>query len=277
MKSALAYLCSLWLMVPALADGASAAEVPVDIARAIADPARPPAQVELDQWRKPAEVIAFAGLKRGDRVADFMSGGGYFTRLFSKIVGPEGRVYAFLPTQQLKNCAPEETAGTKSLERDPHYENVRVLTDTSERFAAPEALDMIWISQSYHDLHDKFMAPTDTALLNAALFRALKPGGVFIVIDHAGEHGSGLRDTETLHRIDPESIRSEVTAAGFVLEARSDLLRNPADSHALLVFDPAIRHRTDQVILKFRKPATMHSAAATPPQPQKAKARGWPM
>ena len=277
MKSALAYICSLWLAGAALASAASAAEAPVDIAQAIADPARPPVQVELDQWRKPAEVIAFAGLKRGDRVADFMSGGGYFTRLFSKVVGPTGRVYAFLPTQQLQNCAPEETAGTKSLQRDPRYENVHVMADTSERFSAPEALDMIWMSQSYHDLHDRFMAPTDTALLNAAIFRALKPGGVFIVIDHAAEPGSGLRDTETLHRIDPESIRSEVTAAGFVLEARSDLLRNPADSHALLVFDPAIRHRTDQVILKFRKPAAVHSAAAPSPQAQTPKVRGWPM
>jgi predicted methyltransferase len=252
-KSRSIWVCSLWVLQE-LASAAATAKVPVDIAQAIADPKRPPAQVELDQWRRPAAVIEFAGIKRGDKVADFMSGGGYFTRLFSAIVGPQGRVYAFLPTQELENCAPEETAGTKALEADARYANVHVVVAASERFSAPEALDMVWTSQNYHDLHDKFLAPTDTAVVDAAIFRALKPGGVFMVIDHIAERGSGLRDTETLHRIDPETIRSEVTAAGFVLEARSDLLKNPHDSHVLPVFDAAIRHRTDQVILKFRKP-----------------------
>lgn len=114
----------------------------------------------------------------------------------------------------------------------------------------------------YHDLHDSFMKPLDVAALNAALYRALKPGGVLIVIDHAAEAGSGLRDTETLHRIDPASIRAEVTAAGFVYEGESTVLRNPDDSHTLLVFDPAIRHRTDQIVLRFRKPARTSLAAA---------------
>jgi predicted methyltransferase len=90
--------------------------------------------------------------------------------------------------------------------------------------------------------------------VNAAIFRALKPGGVFLVIDHVAQAASGLRDTETLHRIDPDTIRAEVTAAGFVLESQSDALRNPDDAHLKPVFDPAIRHRTDQVVLKFRKP-----------------------
>jgi predicted methyltransferase len=90
--------------------------------------------------------------------------------------------------------------------------------------------------------------------VNAAIFQALRPGGVFLVIDHVATAGSGLRDTETLHRIDPDTIRSEVTTAGFVFESQSEALRNPADSHSLPVFDPAIRHKTDQVILKFRKP-----------------------
>jgi len=248
-----AHIFSLWMVGSTFAHAGATANVS-DIAEAVADPARPSTQVELDQWRKPAQVIAFAGLKRGDKIADFMSGGGYFTRMFSRVVGPHGRVYAFLPTQQLKNCEPEETAGTKALEQDARFKNIQVMTEASQRFSAPEALDMVWTSQNYHDLHDKFMAPTDTRVLNAAIFRALKPGGVFVVIDHIAEPGSGLRDTETLHRIDPQTIRSEVTAAGFVLEAQSDLLRNGADSHALPVFDPAIRHRTDQVILKFRKP-----------------------
>ena len=234
---------------------------PHDIAAAVADPARPPSDVEMDRWRKPDEVIGFAGLKAGDRIADFMSGNGYFTRIFSRVVGSKGRVYAFLPAEELANCAPEETAGTRSLEKDSRYPNVTVLIDGADRFSAPEGLDIVWTAQNYHDLHDKFMAPTDVARFNAAVFRALKPGGVYVIIDHAASPGSGLRDTETLHRIDPESIRSEVTAAGFVFEGQSTALRNAEDSHELRVFDPAIRHKTDQVILKFRKPLMPGSRA----------------
>lgn len=224
------------------------------LAQALTDPARPADQVALDALRKPAEVIAFAGVKRGDRVADFMPGNGYFTRILSRVVGSEGRVYAFLAAQQLANCSPDETAGTRALEKDVRYTNVRVLIDAADRFAAPEPLDVVWMSLGYHDLHDSFMRPLDIGALNAAVFRALKPGGIYLVIDHAAAAGSGLRDTETLHRIDPQTLVAEVTAAGFVLEAQSAVLRNPADSHLLKVFDPAIRHQTDQVILRFRKP-----------------------
>jgi predicted methyltransferase len=237
-----------------LAYAGSGRAVPAYVTAAVSDPARPAEQVELDQWRKPAEVIAFAGLRRGDRIADFMSGNAYFARIFSKVVGPDGRVYAFLPAQEIANCAPEETAGTRALERDHRYRNVTVEIAAADRFSAPEPLDMVWTAQNYHDLHDKFMAPTDVAGVNAAIFRALKPGGVFLVIDHVAEAASGLRDTETLHRIDPDTIRAEVTAAGFMFESQSDALRNPDDSHAKPVFDPVIRHRTDQVVLKFRKP-----------------------
>jgi predicted methyltransferase len=224
------------------------------IMHAIADTARPVEQIKLDAWRKPAAVIGFSGLKPGDRVADFMAGNAYFTRMFSRIVGPNGHVYAFLPTQELANCAPDETEGTRVLQRDGRYKNITVLIAAADRFAAPEPLDMVWTAQNYHDLYDSFMKPTDVAAFNRAVFRALKPGGVFLVIDHVAAAGSGLRDTETLHRIDPGSIRAAVTAAGFVLEAQSDVLRNPEDAHALKVFDPAIRHRTDQIVYRFRKP-----------------------
>jgi predicted methyltransferase len=253
MKSSLlpATLCCALATVPVLA-AAAAASTP--LSAALSDPARPAQEVQLDALRKPAEVIAFAGVKSGDRVADFMSGNGYFTRIFSRIVGPSGRVYAFIPAQQLANCSASETAGTRAFEHDARYGNVKVLIDAADRFALPEPVDLVWTAQNYHDLHDAFMKPIDIAAMNAAIYRALRPGGVYLVIDHAAEPGSGLRDTETLHRIDPESIRAEVTAAGFVFEGESALLRNPDDPHLLLVFDPAIRHHTDQVVLKFRKP-----------------------
>jgi predicted methyltransferase len=228
--------------------------VPAYVTVAVTDSARPPQQVELDPLRKPAEVIAFSGLKPGDRIADFMSGNAYFTRIFSRVVGPTGHVYAFLPEQELANCSADETAGTKALEYDERYRNVTVVVDLADRFAVPESLDMVWTAQNYHDLHDKFMAPTNIEAVNGAIFRALKSGGIFMVLDHVASSGSGLRDTESLHRIDPQSILREVTAAGFLFESRSPLLSNPQDSHSLPVFDPAIRHRTDQVIFKFRKP-----------------------
>src|SRR5215469_13663638 len=243
--------------VPAAAAPAAAVPtlvVPAAVTAAIADSARPPEQVRHDAERRPGEVLAFAGIRRGDRVADFMSGSGYFTRLFSDIVGDNGRVYAFLPEEQLKNCAPEETAGTRAITGDVHYHNVKVLKGPVNQFSAPEPLDLVWTSLDFHDLYDSFMGPANVPQVVGSLFRALKPGGVLVIIDHVAQPGSNVRDTESLHRIDPEVIIRTVTDAGFVLEEQSDLLRNAADNHELPVFDPSIRGHTDQVMLKFRKP-----------------------
>jgi predicted methyltransferase len=129
-----------------------------------------------------------------------------------------------------------------------------LLTGSLADFRVPEKLDLIWMSQSYHDLHDTFLGPANVAVLNRTIFDALKPGGVFLVIDHVAEQGSGLRDTETLHRIDPIRMKSEIEAAGFVLESQSDALRNADDDHKRAIFDPSIRGRTDQVLFRFRKP-----------------------
>jgi predicted methyltransferase len=110
----------------------------------------------------------------------------------------------------------------------------------------------VWTSQNYHDLHNRPNA--DLAAFNKNVFDSLKPGGTYIVLDHAAEAGSGTRDTSTLHRIDPEVVKTEVTAAGFKLEGQSDVLKNPQDPHTANVRDPSIRGKTDQFILKFRKP-----------------------
>jgi predicted methyltransferase len=228
--------------------------VPAAVAAALADTARPLEQTAHDAERHPGEVLAFAGIGPGNRVADFMSGGAYFTRIFSRVVGDRGRVYAFLPQEQLEHCAPAETAGTRTIEGDAHYANVTVLRGPVNRFSAPEPLDLIWTSLNFHDLYDSFMGPANVPEVVAALYRALKPGGVLVIVDHVAQPGSKIRDTETLHRIDPEVIIRSVLDAGFVLEAQSDLLRNAQDSHELKVFDPAIRGRTDQVLFKFRKP-----------------------
>jgi predicted methyltransferase len=114
---------------------------------------------------------------------------------------------------------------------------------------------MVWTSQNYHDYPDEFMGRIDPAQLNRAVFAMLKPGGTYFIVDHAAEPGSGMRDTERFHRIDPATVRAQVEAAGFEYVGSSDALRNPADSHAVAVFDPTIRGHTDQFVMRFRKPA----------------------
>jgi predicted methyltransferase len=245
---------ALFCVATASAGAAATIEIPDAVAVALADPRRPAEQAKLDSARKPAQLIAFAGVKSGDAVADFMPGNAYFTRILSGVVGRKGHVYAFIPAEQVKNCAPREIAGTRALARRSDYPNVSVLIDALRNFHAPRKLDVIWTAQNYHDLHDSFMGPANVAALNRAFFDALKPGGAFVVIDHVAEPGSGLRDTETLHRIDPAAIKSEVEAAGFILEAQSDVLLNPDDDHKRSVFDPVVRGHTDQIILRFRKP-----------------------
>jgi predicted methyltransferase len=226
----------------------------VIVEAAISDPRRPDDQVKLDATRKPAASVLFSEAKAGDRIADVMSGNGYFTRILSQVVGPAGHVYAYIPTEQIAHCSPQEIAGTQAIARDSGYRNVTLLTGSLADFRLPKELDLIWMSQSYHDLHDSFLGPANVAVVNKSIFDALKPGGVFLVIDHVAEAGSGLRDTETLHRIDPVRMKNEIEAAGFVLESNSDALRNSGDDHKLAIFNPAIRGRTDQVVFRFRKP-----------------------
>jgi predicted methyltransferase len=226
----------------------------VIVEAAISDPRRPYDQVKLDATRKPVVSVLFSEAKAGDRIADVMSGNGYFTRILSQVAGPAGHVYAYIPTEQIAHCSPQEIAGTQAIARDSSYRNVSLLTGSLTDFRLPKELDLIWMSQSYHDLHDSFLGPANVAALNKTIFDALKPGGVFLVIDHVAEAGSGLRDTETLHRIDPVRMRNEIEAAGFVLDLQSDALRNADDDHKLAIFNPSIRGRTDQVLFRFRKP-----------------------
>jgi predicted methyltransferase len=245
---------ALGLAASSLALTASAATAPsAAITAAVADSNRPQADKDRDADRKPAEMLAFAGVKPGDKVVDFLPGAGYFTRLFAKTVGPKGRVYTLLPGE-LATRSQKAVDGQKALAQDQAYGNIVPLIQAVNAPSIPEKVDVVWTSQNYHDLHDAFLGPADVAAFNKAIFAALKPGGVYIVLDHVGEAGSGLRDTDTLHRIDPETVKKEVEAAGFVLEGQDDALRNTADNHTLKVFDPALRGHTDQFVFKFRKP-----------------------
>jgi predicted methyltransferase len=236
----------------ALTASASQAGAPSAIASAVANPDRPDADRARDTARKPAEVIAFSGMRSGWKVADFIAGTGYFSRIFSGVVGPKGHVYAYYPAE-LKNFVktPLPADGSTPF---PKFANLTAVVTPVNAFAAPERLDMVWLSDNYHDMHEPFFAPANLATINKAVFNALKPGGIYLVLDHSAEAGSGLRDTNTRHRIDEEAVKREVEAAGFKLVGDSALLRNPADTRLTAIFDPAIRAHTDQFILKFRRP-----------------------
>jgi predicted methyltransferase len=236
----------------ALLASAAQAAPPAYIAAAVANPDRPDADKARDEARKPAEVIAYSWMKPGWKVADFIAATGYYSRIFSGVVGPKGHVYAYYPTE-LKNFA------KSSLPPDgatpwPKFANVTAVVTPVNAFRAPEKLDMVWLSDNYHDMHDPFFAPADLAKVNRAVFQALKPGGLYLVLDHAATPHTGLRDTNTLHRIDKNSVIDEVEAAGFTLVGESKALRNPADTHGLAIFDPSLRGHTDQFVLLFRRP-----------------------
>jgi predicted methyltransferase len=232
--------------------GTAVAKTPAYIAAAIANPNRSPQNVARDALRKPAAMLEFAGVKPGDVVVDLIPGGGYFTQLFAGAVGPKGWVYSFEPTEFDAEAAKfHEKIPTGAV---PGYPNATFIHASIEKLPIPQRADVIWTSQNYHDLHDPFTGPVDIARFNKAVYAALKPGGTYIVLDHAAQAGSGLRDTNTLHRIDPAVVKKEVLAAGFKFVGESNVLRNPKDDHTKRVFDKSIRGHTDQFIFKFRKP-----------------------
>lgn len=226
--------------------------VPAYVAAAVASTDRPKADVDRDGARHPAELIAFAGLKPGDRVADIMPGGGYFTRLFSKVVGPQGYVFAIVPAE-LAQVAPKAADTIKAVAAEPPYPNVTVLVAPTAAIATPAPLDVAWTSDNYHDVYG-FFGPEHAAQLDTAVYKALRPGGVLIVIDHVAQAGTSETSARTLHRIDPQTVKAQALAAGFVLEAESPILHNGADTHETAVFAPAIRGHTDQFVFRFRKP-----------------------
>ena len=231
---------------------ALAASPPPRVAAAAADPSRA-ADRALDARRHGPELMAFAHVKPGDRVLELIPGSGYFTRLFSRIVGPSGHVYAIWPQPYADEDVPDVNAWKAASAKAP-WTNVTVLVQPATQLTVPQSVDVVFTSQNYHDYPDKFMGRIDPSVFNKAVYRALKPGGLLIIVDHAAEPGSGMRDTDILHRIDPAIVKTQVLAAGFKFDGESTLLRNPADDHKLLVFNPAIRGKTDQFIYRFRKP-----------------------
>ena len=220
---------------------------------ALADPVRQADRDHADPRRKPGELIAFAGIKPGDQILDLIPGNGYWTRIFSKLVGPSGKVYSVWP-QSYARLATGNVATLRQLAADKYYGNIVAEVQPTTTLTAPEPLDVVWTSQNYHDYPDEFMGKGDPSALNKAVFNILKPGGTYIVIDHIAEAGSGLRDTERFHRIDPAIVRKQAEEAGFIFAGESKVLNNPADPLNIPVFDKSIRGRTSQFAYKFTKP-----------------------
>ncbi len=203
-----------------------------------------------------SELVRFARVGPGSTVIDVYPGDGDWTRLFSDAVGTEGRVYSFVPAEivQVKNDSVDQA---QALAAEPGRENVSVAS--ADLVALPEAVepaDVLWMHLFYHDLHTKLIQArgATAAAFNRAAFQRLKPGGVYVIVDHAATAGTGISDTPSLHRIDPVSVRKEVEAAGFVMDAESSVLSNADDAHTAKVFDASIKGKTDRFAYRFVKP-----------------------
>ena len=222
-----------------------AAAVPAYVSAAVADPHRPQSDTSRDADRRPIEMMSFSGIKPGDKVIELIPAGGYSTRLLSAVVGPRGHVYSI----NLPAFNDRIKAAIKPVTDEPAYANVTVSNQNLGQLKVPEPVDAVFTAQNYHDFKNPGQFNADTNAMNKAVFAALKPGGLYVIIDHNAAPGSGTRDTGTLHRIDPVTVKTEVLAAGFVLEAESTALRNPADQHTARVDD-----KTDKMFFRFRKP-----------------------
>lgn len=215
------------------------------IQQALASSERSPEMTERDVARKPAEVLALSGIEPGDTVVEFAGFGQYYTTLLSSIVGPEGQVHMYdLPYT-------EERAGENSRAFVAAHPNTTYNVVDYNAIELPSDVDVVYNVLYYHDLS---LNDIDVATLNRKIYDALKPGGVFLIIDHNAPAGTGTRDTESLHRIDPAVIKEEVLAAGFELAEDSDLLAHPEDDYSAMVFAPGTRGATDRSLFKFVKP-----------------------
>ncbi|MDO9588477.1 MAG: methyltransferase [Brevundimonas sp.] len=233
------------------AAGVEAPPTPDSYVAALADPVRTADDRARDEARHTAETLAFAQVRPGQTIADMIIGGGYFTRVFSAAVGPRGRVTAWQPAEFIAFQASYGDALT-AVDALANVDGVRSLIAAP---VFPAGLDLVFTAQNYHDLHLNVMPPDTATRVNAAVFRALKPGGLYVVIDHHAVAGAPRTAADTVHRIDIERVKREVLAAGFVLDGESDLLTHADDPRTASVFDASIRGRTSQFMLRFRKPA----------------------
>lgn len=218
------------------------------VARALTDPARADQQGD-DERRQAAAVVAFSGAKPGDTVIDYLPGSGYWTRIFSGVVGPKGKVYAYWPAAAAARADKSLTAL-----KARNLANVTAEVQPTNLPTAPQPVDLFWTVQNYHDVPNAGAGEPVLRAFDTAVYKLLKKGGTYVIIDHADAAGTGLANTRTKHRIDPTLVRRQVESVGFRFVGESKVLANPADDHSKPVFDPAIRGHTDQFVYKFRKP-----------------------
>ena len=233
------------LAMPAAASAQTAQSVVAANDRIDADKAQ-------DEGRKPGEVLAFADVKRGDVVADFMAGGGYYTALIADLVGPSGLVYAVNPLGFYRADAWE-----KRVKADP---NIRTMVSGARSMQlAPGSVDKIFAHLVFHDLYfesEEYKFPRlDVDFMVANWFAAVKPGGTVTIVDHVGAAGDTRQIVQDVHRIDPQTVIRDMTRAGFILVDQSDVLRRSDDDLSKSVFDPSLRGNTDRFVMKFQKPA----------------------
>jgi predicted methyltransferase len=239
----------LALTVVALAAGGALAQPKFDI-RSPTDPARGDA-LSNPEFKGP-EVLKFIGARKGDRVADVFAG--RFTTALGAAVGPKGHVFALMPEEAIK-IHPEVREMLAARAKDPAYANVTITTAPVNDMVLPEKLDVVFIRQNYHDLHVRFMGPADVPAFNRKVFAALKPGGVYVIEDHTALPGGEVAAiANRLHRIDPATVKAEVEAAGFKFDGESAVLANATDTHDKMVLETSILGKTDQFLLRFRKP-----------------------
>jgi len=238
------------LLAALLAAGAASAPVTPQIAKAVADPARPKGEVAADALRDPADTLAFAGVRPGMNVIELFPGGGYFTRMIAGVVGPKGSVLS------VENAGWKSSAeADRKLIAELKAPNVQLDVEPFGQMKAPAGqADLFWITQNYHDLKIAKYGVVDMAAFNRAVYAALKPGGVYFILDHQANPGTTVEQIATLHRIEKAQVIAEVTAAGFKLAGEGTFLNRPGDDHTNSIFDKAIQGKTDQYALKFVKP-----------------------
>lgn len=248
MRRSLLALALLAATAPVTAAGPA---VSPPIKAALADPARPAADVARDAASHPGELLTFAGVEPGMKVADFLMGGGYWTRILAKTVGDKGRVYAYQAAEFISFRADYAKQQDDAV---AGYTNVTPNRDSLATLAFAEPLDAIVTVQNYHDLHLSSAPPGAAKFIAGRLYAALKPGGVLLLVDHVANADPAFTAPEKLHRIDPAAARAELESVGFKFEGESPLLRNADDPHTVIVFAPAVRGKTDQFVYKFRRP-----------------------
>jgi predicted methyltransferase len=232
-----------------------AVQPPVSVAAAVAAPGRSADNVKMDAGRKPAAVLQFLGLRPGIHVLDLFGGNAYWAEIMAPVVGPKGHDTVWEPTQFYGPKAKQ--AFEAFAAKNP---NVSIVTSPFEAPDLPKNYaDLVILNDNYHDTDgqsDKFKIPRmDPHAFLEAVYASMKPGAVIGVIDHIANPNKDTRATvEKFHRIDPNVVKADFKRAGFVLVGSSDLLRNKADDHSLIVFDPKVAGKTDRFIFKFKKP-----------------------